>query len=152
MTKVNLDKIHARAYGNIESVQSETEVLPNGVLVSLGGLLDGERELREAVEPDAEKEQVLVASVELTASDDTDNLDYETPAGQPARAFHLSAGDQVQVEQALFAATPSVGDVVTGGANYQYVDADDSAVTKFEVLALTKFGFDRRDMALLLKL
>src|SRR6185312_2280746 len=120
MTKVNLDKIQASGYGNIESVQSETVTLPNGVLISVAGLVTGEREIRVVEAPADDKELLLVATSEVQHNVDTDNLDFEAPIGYVARAFHLTAGDMVQVEQSLFVATPAVGDIVTGDANYKY--------------------------------
>lgn len=152
MTKVNLDKVQAVAYGNLESVVSETDVLPNGVSISLGELMDGQREIREALPAADDKEQLIVATVEVKYDDNTDNLDFEAPVGFVARAVHTVAGDLVQVEQSLFAATPAVGDIVTGDANYTYKTAAGTEVTQYKVLALTKFGFDRRDMALIQRL
>lgn len=149
MTKLNLDKISAKGDGNLVSVVSETEVLKNGALVSLGDLKDGERELFDAVVPNDALELLLVAAPEVTYADDTNNLDFETPVGQPVRAYHLKRGDMFQVEQSLFTATPAKDDVVTGNATYGYKVAAGTEVTTFKVEALTKFGFDRRDMALL---
>lgn len=147
MAKVNLDKIQAKGDGNIASVVSEDKVLPNGALVALGELLDGERELFEAVAPSDDEELLLVAAPEVKYDETLDQLDYETAAGVPVRAYHLKRGDMFQVEQSLFEATPAENDVVTGNADHGYKVGE--GVTNFKVVRLTKFGFDRRDMALL---
>lgn len=149
MAKVNLDKIQAKGDGNIVSVVSEAEVLQNGALVALGELLDGERELFDAVAPSADEELLLVAAPEVKYDETLDQLDYETEAGTPVRAYHLKKGDMFQVEIALFDEEPAKGDVVTGNATYGYKEAAGTEATTFKVEALTKFGFDRRDMALL---
>lgn len=149
MAKVNLDKIQAKGDGNIVSVVSEDTVLPNGALVALGELKDGERELFEAVAPSDTEELLLVAAPEVKYDETSDQLDYETEAGVPVRAYHLKKGDLFQAEQALFDATPAKGDVVTGNATHGYKVAAGTEKTTFKVEALTKFGFDRRDMALL---
>lgn len=149
MTKLNLDKIQAKGNGNIVSAISEDTVLKNGALVSLGDLIDGERELFEAKAPVAEEELLLVAAPEVKYDEAADQLDYESPVNTPVRAYHLVKGDLFQVEQALFDATPAKGDVVTGNADHGYKVAAGTEKTTFKVEALTKFGFDRRDMALL---
>lgn len=148
MTKVNLDKIQAKGDGNIVSVVGDA-VLPNGVLVSLGELKDGERELFVAEAPADDKEALLVAAPEVKYDENADQLDFETKAGTPARAYFLKAGDMFQVEQTLFTATPAKGDVVKGNASYKYETAIGTEHTTFKVEALTVFGFDRRPMALL---
>ncbi|MEK4025507.1 hypothetical protein [Sporosarcina sp. FSL W7-1283] len=148
MTKVNLDKIQAKGDGNIVSVVGDA-TLPNGAVVALGELLDGERELFKAVAPEAEAELLLVAAPEVKYDETQDQLDFETKAGTPVRAYHLKRGDMYQAEHSLFEATPTKGQVVTGNATYGYKEAVGTEVTKFKVEALTKFGYDRRDMALL---
>lgn len=147
MAKVNLDKIQAKGDGNIASVVSESKTLPNGALVSLGDLLDGERELFEAKAPDAEKELLLVAVEEVQYDETVDQLDIETEAGHPARAYHLKAGDIFTVELALFDATPSAGDVVTGNGDHGYAEGEGK--TQFKVERVGKYFFDRRDVAVL---
>lgn len=149
MTKLNLDKISAKGDGNLVSVVSETAVLKNGALISLGDLRAGERELFDAVAPNDALELLLVAASEVTYGDDIGSLDFETPVGQPVRAYHLKRGDMFQVEQSLFTVTPVKDEVVTGNATFGYKVATGTEVTTFKVEALTKFGFDRRDMALL---
>ena len=147
MTKVNLDKLQAKSNGNIESVVAEA-ALKNGALIALGDAVEGERELVAAVAPADTAELLLVAAPEVKADESLDQLDIETDAGKPVRAYHLTEGDKFQVELSLFAATPAKGDVVTGAANYGY-KANVSGRTTFEVEQLTTFGFDKRPMALL---
>lgn len=149
MAKVNLDKIQAKGDGNIVSVVSEGTVLPNGALVALGELLSGERELFSVAAPSADEELLLVAAPEVKYDEAVDQLDYTTEAGKAVRAYHLKRGDLFQVEQSLFDATPSKGQVVTGNTSHGYTEATGDEVTKFKVEALTKLFFDRRDMALL---
>lgn len=146
MAKLNLDKVQATKVGNIESVVGTVD-LPNGSLIALG--VSKGRELMEAVAPADDKELLLVKAPEVKYDETQDQLDYTTKAGVPVTALHLTEGDKFQVEQALFTATPAVGDVVTGSATYGYEVASGTERTKFVVEALTKFGYDRRDMALL---
>jgi len=146
MAKLNLDKVQATKVGNIESVVGTVD-LPNGSLVALGESKG--RELMEALAPEADKELLLVKAPEVKYDETQDQLDYTTKAGTPVTAIHLTEGDKFQVEQSLFEATPTVGDVVTGSATYGYKVAGGTERTTFVVEALTKFGYDRRDMALL---
>lgn len=149
MAKVNLDKIQAKIYGNIESVVGTVD-LPNGATIALGGSVDGiQRELMEAVAPSATEEVLLVAAPELKYDPRLDQLDFITEAGKPVRAYHLAKGDKFQVEIALFDASPAVDDIVTASATYGYTTAGGTEVTKFKVLQLTTFGWDARPMALL---
>lgn len=152
MTKVNLDKIQAKGDGNIASVVGEV-VLQNGALVALGemyaeGAFVNEREIFQAVAPTAELELLLVAAPEVKYDESLDQLDYETPADTPVRAYHLKRGDLFQVEQAL-ATGGAKGDILTGGADYGYVVAEGTEKTTFKVEAETVFGFDKRKMFLL---
>lgn len=149
MTKLNLDKIQAKGNGNIVSVVADATVLKNGALVALGDLLDGEREQFAAVAPTDDAELLLVSAPEVKYDESLNQLDFETKAGVPVRAYHLKKGDMFQVEQVLFAVTPVKGTVVTGNATHGYKVATGTEKTTFKVEALTKFGYDRRAMALL---
>lgn len=146
MAKLNFDKVQSTIVGNIESVVAEVD-LPNGALVALGESKG--RELMEAVAPDADKELLVVKAPEVKYNALEEELDYVTPKGKPVTAFHLTEGDKFQVELTLFEDVPAVGDVYTGSTNYGYKKAVGSERTKFVVEQLTKFGYDRRDMALL---
>lgn len=149
MAKVNLDKIQAKIYGNIESVVATVD-LPNGSLVALtGSVNDVERELMEAKAPTDTDELLLVAAPEVKYNESLDQLDFTTPSGKPARAYHLTEGDKFQAELALFDATPAVGDTITGSATYGYKVATGTERTTFRVDQLTTFGWDARPMALL---
>ena len=134
MAKINLDKVHAADYGNIETVVAPAD-LPNGSLVALGGFAEGEREAVTGVAPAADAELLLVAAPEVKYNE-IDELDYTTPAGELVRAYHLTEGDLFQVETALFDATPAVGDIVTGSATHGYaaagVDATDRTTFRVE--------------------
>jgi hypothetical protein len=131
--KVNLDKINASAHGNIESVVADV-ALENGALISLGERVDGERELMNAVAPAADAEVLLVAAPEMKYEENVDRLDMATPAGEPARAYHLVKGDIFRVEVELFDAEPAKGDIVTASADYGYTATGaDTAATRFQV-------------------
>lgn len=147
MTKVNLDKLQATSNGNIETVIA-TKALGNGALVALGTPATGHREAMNAVAPTNALELLLVAAPEVKYDESLDQLDITTKANTPVRAYHLTVGDKFQSEQSLFAVTPAVGDIVTGNATNGYAVNVDSRTT-FVVEALTKFGYDRRDMVLL---
>lgn len=152
MAKLNLDKMKAeRGVGSIETVIA-TVALENGALVSLGDAVQGNREALEAIAPDPEKEHLLIARPEVKYNqfDKWDELDITTEAGTPVRALHIYSGDKYQAEQKLFVATPAVNDIVTGdAATYGYKVATGTEPTLLKVERLTKFGWDRRDMALL---
>lgn len=147
MAKINLDKLQAKSNGNIETVIGAVD-LPNGALVALGAVVDGNREAVNAVSPADDKELLLVAAPEVKYDESLDQLDIVTKMNNPVRAFHLTVGDKFQVEQSLFVAPPGVGAIVTGNGDYQYVE-NVSGRTTFEVEALTTFGHDARKMALL---
>jgi len=144
MTKVNLGKLQAKSNGNIESVVGAA-ALKNGALVALGTAIDHEKV--NAVAPTATAELLLVAAPEVKYDETQDQLDIETPAGTPVRAYHLTEGDKFEVEVALFAATPAVDDVVTGNATFGYVEAAGTEKTKFVVEALVTKYHDARPMA-----
>lgn len=145
MTKVILGKLQAKSNGNIESVVS-TQALKNGALVALGDAIDHEKV--NATAPAADKELLLVAAPEVKYDETLDQLDIETPAGTPVRAYHLTEGDKFEVEVALFAAAPAVNDIVTGNATHGYaVVGAEGAKTTFVVEALTTKFHDARPMA-----
>jgi len=150
MAKVNLDKLQATDNGNIETVVAEV-ALPNGSLIALGEAIEDNREALKAIAPTATEELLLVARPEVQYDNRrVDELDFTTPAGLETRAYHLTVGDKFQVEQALFTATPAKNDIVTGDtATYGYKTAGGTERTTFKVERLTKFGWDKRDMALL---
>lgn len=151
MTKVNLDKLQATDNGNIETVVGTVD-LPNGALIALGEAIEDNREALEAVAPSATEELLLVAhpEVKYNQQDRHDELDYVTPAGKHTRAYHLTVGDKYQAEQVLFSVTPAKNDMVTGDpATYGYMASAGTERTTLKVERLTKFGWDKRDMALL---
>lgn len=150
MTKVNLDKLQATDNGNIETIIADVD-LPNGVLITLGDAVTGNREAITAVAPDTTKELLLVAAPEVNKNPYVlDELDYTSPANKVTRAYHLTVGDKFQVERALFTAPPTVNDIVTGDpATMGYTVAAGTEKTTFVVERLTSFDFDARPMALL---
>lgn len=151
MAIVRLDKIQASANGNIESVVHSAD-LSNGVVINLGGLVAGERELRQVAVPATAtlgtEEVLLVATPELIYEYSSKGLkDYVNKAGKAMRAYHLVAGD-------IFTVTD---DLLTGGATVvgQYVAPANGATklafvgataptTRFigKVIEKTTLGFD----------
>ncbi len=144
MTKVILGKLQAKSNGNIESVVG-SETLKNGAVVALGTAIDHEKV--NAVAPTETAELLLVAAPEVKYDETQDQLDIETDAGIPVRAYHLTEGDKFEVEVALFEAAPNVEDVVTGNATFGYKVAVGTEKTKFVVEALTTKFHDARAMA-----
>ena len=119
-----LDKVRSVYTGHIESVVNNDEVLQNGMVCMVGDLVTDERELRTAVKPITAKLStdplVLVAAPEVRyeeylKSDNALEL-FATPAGTPARAYHLEKGDIFSVTEDMVDAieydAPEVGKYV----------------------------------------
>lgn len=96
---VRLDKLQASVAGNIESVVHTAE-LQNGMVVTLGGFHNGEREVRDVATVGALTDEILlVASPEVMYDERLSrNLNqFVIPAGREARAYHLNVGDYFTV-------------------------------------------------------
>lgn len=147
---VNLDRIQAVKTGNIESVVANID-LDNGSFVHLGGLVNGERELRQAVVPTTATittdEVVLVASPELDYLPGKGLKDFYIPAGTPARAYHLEVGDIFTITDDGITGTPQVGKYVVpqNGSVKLAVANDLTGGTRFagKIIEKTYLGFDR---------
>lgn len=144
MALVNLDKIRSGAVGNLESVivyTDETfttlhEDFANGLLVELGGYVDGKREVRKAYpvkDSAAGKEVLLIATPELDYDERLNKEQFVNKKGQIARAFYLAEGDVFQITVAPYLTNP-VKDEVFIGKNGKYVKAD-------AALAVGQIGF-----------
>lgn len=98
---VRIDRVRSIYNGHLESIVYNGE-LQNGWVAQVGGVVSGNRDLRQAVQPKAgEGRLVLIAAPEINVSEyvKTDaRLDnFFIPAGKPARAYHLESGDVFSV-------------------------------------------------------
>jgi hypothetical protein len=148
MAIVRLDKVRAAYNGNLESVKMVAEQT-NGVVVKLGGLVAGERELKNgvAVTDVTKDEVVLVAAPEVMYDARKYGLkDFVIPAGQAARAYHLAVGDIVTFTADLISGAPALGKYVVpaNGAFKLAAAADLTGGTRlaFEVIEVTTLGAD----------
>lgn len=123
---IRTDNVQATKSGNIKSglfLVGDTETaIENGNLVSLNGLVTGERELFKCNAPTdvTDKDVYLVATPELIYDEQlrsTGALDnFRNEAGQPITLIGLEKGDLVSVsDEAIVAVgdTPVVGNYVT---------------------------------------
>lgn len=132
MTIVRKDKVLAGYNGNLESVkvhdaQGELKEVPNGVLVTIGGLMEGEREVVKATlatKEDAGKELLLIHSPELMADERKTLADFVNPADHPARAYRLAKGDIITITDDLIVGEVKVGDEVTVADGGLYTKAE----------------------------
>lgn len=102
-----------------DEVKSPVE---NGVLVELGGLLEGERELVKAVAAKAETKKgklALVASPEVIYETSLQyNLEnFRNEADEAIRCYILCANDIFSVSVEGFEAKPTVGQGIVAGAD-----------------------------------
>ena len=113
-----------RVYKNDEFVEVE-----NGVVVSLGALEEGKREVYKAeVGLKEGATQVLVASVEEFGCVCNNNPhDYINAKGHICRGYVLRQGDMFGVtKEAFAAAAPKVGDKLTVDANGKFATGEGS--------------------------
>lgn len=115
MSLVRLDKIQAAYNGNLESVVHNAD-MANGSVVMLGGLVAGERELRQVVVPtvasSGTEELLLVAAPEVNYSPLEKDEDFLNKANKAARAYHLSVGDIFTVTDDMLAGVSVVGEYI----------------------------------------
>ena len=142
MTVIRLDKIVG---AHLESIKAPEEI-KNGFFLQLGGLVDGEKELRTATKVvDATKGNIV-----LHATDEVDpdprkaGLKHFTVAKDEAgRAYRLVEGDVVTLTVDLFALAPVVGDKVApvnGSFLLDTATGDESL--QLEVIEETTLGYD----------
>jgi hypothetical protein len=121
MAIVRLDKVQSIYSGNLESLVF-AEDQTNGVFAHVGGLVAGERELVNAVQPDATsvatEEVVLHASPEVMYDERKYRLeDFVLKTGQAGRGYHLTEGDIITLTEDLFASAPTVNQFVVAAAD-----------------------------------
>jgi hypothetical protein len=126
---VRTENVQATKSGAIKSVKyfvgATPTALENGNVVTLSGLLTGEREIFKCVAPaSATDEVVLVAGVELIYDESTRAKgldDFINPANKAFRVYQLEKGDIFTVSDsaisALAGGTPVVGNVVVTQAS-----------------------------------
>jgi hypothetical protein len=146
MAIVRKDKMLAGYNGNLESVivhnaSDATLEITNGLFVTLGDLMPGEREVHKAVlagTADADVEVYFIHNSEVMYDERKGKLeDFRIEAGKVARAYHLFHGDVITLTTDLFVAVPVVGDqlvVHTGGKLGSDATALASAKIVFEVI------------------
>lgn len=112
---VRKDKLSAGHAGNLESVK-HTADMENGMIVHIGGLSTGEREIKDVVVPTAgsitSDPILLIATPELTYYAGETLVNFVNPAGQPALAYHLNVGDIVTITDSVLDGTTVVGQYV----------------------------------------
>ena len=130
-------------------VSTTATAIENGNVVTLNGLISGEREVFKAVAPAANtplNEVVLVASPEVMYDEHKHNLDeFVNEAGAIARGYRLHKGDIFSVTaDALSAASDiTVGDIVElqAGTKLKVVgSATASTTTVGKVIAIDNVG------------
>ena len=100
-----------------ETVKTETEI-ENGSVLKLGALMDGEREVYEGSDVDADtaiEEVVLIASPEVEYDERLRNLDeFINHVGKPCRGYRLHSGDIFSVTKKALVGldAPEKGNVV----------------------------------------
>lgn len=137
---VRLDKMQATYAGNIESVKffdasDNPAPIENGHVVTLVGLVEGEREIMKGVAPTKTSDNVvLVAGVELMYDETvTHGFDeFENPADKPFRAFHLYKGDIFSVS---YNALDLIGTAPVEG-NYVSVQAGSTKLKEYDAASL----------------
>lgn len=145
MAIVRLDKVNGE---HLESIVAD-EVLKNGYFVELGGLVEGETELREVTAPlDVENGDIVFhSSSEVDPDPRRAGLKhFEVEAGTAGRAYRLVKGDIMTLTEDLFATNPNVGDLVApqvGAFTLDEFDAlDTNPAIQLRVLQATTLGFD----------
>lgn len=145
---VNLDKIHAKKSGNLESLKHTADV-PNGYVAHVGTLVAGERDLYNLVTPSTasitKEEIVLIASPEFNYLPGKSLEDFVNPTGIPMRAYHLVEGDIFTVsDDAIDGSTVEGQYVIPQNASLKLAAAADlTGATKFvgKVIKKTTIGF-----------
>ncbi|AKQ08535.1 hypothetical protein PQE66_gp220 [Bacillus phage PBC2] len=124
MAIVRKDKLLAGYNGNLESVivhdsADKTLEITNGVFVTLGALLAGQRETRKAnltKAGDHTKDVYLIHNSEVMYDERKYKLaDFRIRAGKVARAYRLYDGDIFTLTTDLFNGTVAVGDKLIVG-------------------------------------
>lgn len=140
---VNLDKIQAKKFGNLESLQHTADV-QNGAVAHVGDLVSGTRDVHNLVVPTtasiSTEEVVLVASPEYNYLPGKSLEDFVNVAGQPMRAYHLTEGDVFTVSDDGIDGATVVGQFVVpqDGSLKLATAADLSGGTRFAAKVIEK--------------
>lgn len=137
-TNVAKDLASAKFYNG-----SDEAAIENGNIVTLGGYLDGERELKKATAPTAStplRDLYLVATPEVVKDKNYYGLgDFINEAGSAIRCYRLTPGDIFSVSKEAIDGTPEVGAVVEAqaGTKLKVVSSASGSATKIgTVMAL----------------
>lgn len=137
MAIVRKDKLLAGYNGNLESVVLAQNVT-NGVFVVLKGLVEGQRELRNAelaTDPTV-KEILLVHSDEVMYDEKKKVREFINEAGKACRAYRLFDGDIITFTVDLFNGVPAVGEKCVVGTDGKLTVTEDVSTAKvvFEII------------------
>ena len=155
MSIVWRDKVLSSYNGNIESVvvTDAGANYPNGIFVTLGKLVEGEREVKTATKAKSGKDDVLlIATPEVMYEAGAEIDDFLNKEEGVARAFRLADGDVITLTNDLVDGTPAVGDIYVTGSGGKLVKAgsgnlEADAVTKFVVRELAGHELTRKQTA-----
>jgi hypothetical protein len=149
---VRLDRVRSVYTGHIDSVVYNAGVLQNGMVGKAASLVSGERELRTLTVPAAgDGGLVLIASPEVNYSQyvQTDNAleNFSIPAGKPARAYHLEAGDIFSISYdvlSMIGTDPVVGNSVVAQAGLTLKEVASVTTEKFvgKIIAVETIGIN----------
>ena len=129
-------------YFNAEGVMADID---NGHVVKLEALMEGEREVWKAVDPDADtplKDIAVVAGVEVMYDERKKNLDeYYNVAGKAVRGYMYHANQYFSVTIEALDGTPEVGKFVEiqAGTKLKVADAAGTA-TMGKIVAIEQAG------------
>lgn len=115
-TTVAKDLASAKFYAGEKEAAIE-----NGNIVTLGGYIDGEREIKKATAPTAStalRDLYLVASPEVIKNKNYYGLnEFENAAGEPIRCYRLTPADQFSVTKEALDGEVAVGSFVEAQAS-----------------------------------
>lgn len=141
---VRLDKVHAKKYGNIESVKNLSADMQNGFVFHAEDLSAGEREVKDVIQPATAtitvKSILLHASVETVYLAGQTLLDFYLASGSAGRGYLLRAGDIVTITDNVITGTTAVGKyLVPANGSFQLAVANDlTGGTKFQAKVIAK--------------
>lgn len=148
MAVIRLDKVGGQQH--LVSFVAPVE-MTNGLFVQVKGLVDGERELREAVIPtDVEGDNIVLHTTpEVDADPRKAGFKHFVVAqGENARGHRLVEGNIVTLTADLFDSIPKIGDIVVPQNGSMKLDVYDALTAtehpklRFEVIEETTLGFD----------
>jgi len=149
MAIVRKDKMLAGYNGNLESVivhngADATLEITNGLFVTVGALIAGEREVKKAVlaeVADAGEEVLFIHNSEVMYDSKKFKLaDFRIAKGKVARAYRLFNGDIMTLTTDLFVGTPVVGDVLVAHTAGKLGKDASSATAKVKFVVIEDAG------------